>query len=92
MSNIKLGRLRVDVILPILSELQICQGFVNRSVVKIGVNLDCTINGHMAKNDITIIMINSTSNMYCQYCITARYDLIAIPLVASDTTIHICPC
>jgi len=28
--------------------------------------------------------------MHCQYCIMPRYDLVAICLKASDTTIYIC--
>ena len=62
----ELGRWRVDVILPIVSERQIYQGKVWE--------------------------IYYTNYMYCQYCFTPRYDLVAIRLIASDTTIHICPC
>ena len=29
--------------------------------------------------------------MYCQYCVTPQFDLVAIHSIASDTTIHICP-
>ena len=39
-----------------------------------------------------IIEINYTSHMYCQFYATPRYNLVAIRLVASDTTIDIFPC
>jgi len=33
-----------------------------------------------------------TSYIHCQFCITPQYDLVAIHLIASDTTIYMCPC
>jgi len=39
----------------------------------------------------SITGINHTSYRYCQYCISPRYNLVSIYLLASDTIIHICP-
>jgi len=69
-----LGRLRIDVILPIVSELQICQGSTNRRVVKVRVNLDCTINKHIAETLIKLLRL--IIRVICTVSIALHHDTI----------------